>query len=492
MGQFQGTDILRAVMRRLLLLLVIALAAAACTPDDTVETTIAPTADSAIITSPDAPPATTDSTTPTTPTTATTDSTTPTTPTSAASTIAPVTSHDAGTVQQSPQERARDLAYVEELSSPELGSGLPAISRSFDIEVADLNGDGHDDIIFATHQNRKVSADSWDGFWVWTPDGYELIFLLPTLVDRHGCTAGDVNGDGAMDVYCQLGAFKGSGILKSNELWIQTAPGTFENQAEAWGVDDPSGRGRWPVMFDYDKDGLIDLYVTNDGDRTDDLRSENILFRNLGDKFEEVVTGATGDLGGRCLNAVDFTGDGWTDLAMCDESGTMKFLENVEGTGFRDVSTTMYEGRRGWKDAAFDDLDQDGDIDMVLVGPQFVQVRLNKGAEKWFKKSSYKAPLRHRGWGVAIGDFYGDDNLDVYVLQQGKNCTDIAATPANGRDILFVGPEWERRPLWAHELGCGDEALTLDEKLVLVSNGADLSRGPLNIRDLRTEPPPVG
>jgi hypothetical protein len=381
---------------------------------------------------------------------------------------------------------------MESLSAPALGSGLPVISRSFDIEVGDLNGDGRDDIILATHQNRKVSGDSWDGFWVWTPEGYELIFLLPTLNDRHGCTTGDVNGDGATDVYCQLGGFKGSGILKSNELWIQTAPGTFENQAVAWGVDDPSGRGRWPIMFDYDNDGLIDLYVTNDGNRTDGLRSENLLFRNLGDRFEEVVTGATGDLGSRCLNAVDFTGDGWSDLVLCDESGTIKFLENVEGTDFRDVSTTMYEGRRGWKDAAFDDLDQDGDIDMVLVGPQVVQIRLNKGADKWFKKSSWKATLGDRGWGVAIGDFYGDDNLDVYVLQQGTNCTEIAATQVNGADILFVGPDWTRRQLWAHELGCGDEALTLDEKLVLVSNGADLSRGPLNIRDLRTEPPPVG
>jgi hypothetical protein len=447
-------------MRRLLLLLAVVLSATACASGDAAETGIA----------------------------ATNESTTSTTADSGAADNAEYRDSP----KQSPEERERDIAYMEALSAPPLGSGLPAISRSFDIEVADLNGDGRDDIIFATHQNRKVSADSWDGFWVWTPDGYELVFLLPTLIDRHGCTAGDVNGDGATDVYCQVGGFKGSGLLKSNELWIQTAPGTFEDQAAAWGVDDPSGRGRWPIMFDYDNDGLLDLYVTNVGDRSDDLRSENLLFRNMGDRFEEVITGATGELGVRCLNAIDFTGDGWTDLVMCDESGNLTFLENTEGTDFLDVSATVYEGRRGWKDAAFDDLDRDGDIDMVLVGPQVVQIRLNKGADKWFRKSSWKATLGDRGWGVAIGDFYGDDSPDVYVLQQGTNCTDIAATPVNGADILFVGPDWERRSLWAHELGCGDEALALDDRLVLVSNGADLSRGPLNIRDLRTEPPPEG
>ncbi len=449
-------------MRRLLFLLAIALAAAACTPGDAVETSIVATNETTTTASPDGSPATTSS---------------PTT------TVPPA-------LQESPEERARYVEYVEELSAPDLGSGLPAISRSFDIEVADLNSDGHDDIIFATHQNRKVSADSWDGFWVWTPGGYELIFLLPTLVDRHGCTTGDVNGDGATDVYCQRGAFKGLGIAKSNELWIQTAPGTFEDQAVAWGVDDSSGRGRWPVMFDYDNDGLVDLYLTNTRSRSPDLRSENMLFRNLGDRFEEVVTEATGDLGVRCLNAADFTGDGWTDLAMCDKAGSLVFLENLQGTGFRNVSETMYEGRRGWKDMSFADLDRDGDLDLALVGPKLAQIRLNKGEGKWFKKSSHTLKLGDRGWGITIGDFYGDDNLDVYVLQQGSNCTTIASSQVNGADMLLVGPDWDLRPLWSPELGCGDEALPLDGQLVLVSNGSHLSRGPLQIRDLRTEAPP--
>jgi hypothetical protein len=448
-----------AVMRHLAVFLVVALAAAACSTSDAAERSVG---------------ATNESTT----TEATVDTT------------ALTTTSDEGNEKQSPEEQARADAYLEQLSAPELGSGLPAVSRSYDIKVADLNGDGRDDIIFTTHQNRKISADSWDGFWVWTPTGYELIFLLPTLSDRHGCTAGDVNGDGATDVYCQLGAFKGSGTLKSNELWIQTAPGSFENQAAAWGVDDPSGRGRWPVMLDYDSDGLLDLYVTNQGDRSDDLRSENLLLRNVGGSFEEVVTEATGDLGMRCLNAVDFTGDGWVDLALCDSAGNPVFLQNDEGKGFANVSDKMYEGRRGWKDMAFGDLNQDGALDLVLVGPKMAQIRLNHGPDKWFTEVSDTAALGDYGWSLAIGDFYGDENLDVYLVQQGEDCTDIASSELNGADILLVGPDWSRRTLSAHQLGCGDEALPLEDGLVLVSNGSKLSRGPLQIRDLRTELPP--
>lgn len=442
-------------MRRLLLLSVLALGATACASGDAVETSIVATNESTTI----APSST-----------------------SASS----VTS----TVPGKPGRDPRNLANLEALVTPELGSPLPAISRSFDIEVTDLNGDGHDDIIFIRHQNRKVASDGPDGFWLWTPDGYELLFLLPMLQDRHGCAAGDVNDDGATDVYCQLGGYKGSGILKSNELWIQTAPGVFEDQATDWGVDDPSGRGRWPVMLDFNNDGLLDLYVTNDGDRSDDLRSENMLWRNTGESFEEVVTDATGNWGSRCLNAVDFNGDGWTDLTMCDEGGNAYFFQNDNGTGFSDVSATMYEGRRSWKDMAFGDLDDDGDLDLVLVGPKLAQIRLNKGADKWFTKSAHKVALGDRGWGVTIGDFYGDEHLDIYVLQQGTDCAEVESAKVNGADILLVGPDWTYRPLWNHNLGCGDEALPLDGQLVLVSNGSDLSRGPLHIRDLRTEPPP--
>jgi hypothetical protein len=242
-------------------------------------------------------------------------------------------------------------------------------------------------------------------------------------------------------------------------------------------------------MFDYDNDGMLDLYLTNVGDRSDDLRSENLLLRNVGGSFEEVVTDATGALGSRCLNAVDFTGDGWIDLALCDSAGNPVFLQNDAGEGFTNVTDRTYEGRRGWKDMAFGDFDRDGSLDLVLVGPKMAQIRLNQGPDGWFTEVSDTAPLGDYGWSVAVGDFYGDENLDIYLVQQGEGCTEIASSKVNGADILLVGPDWTRRALWAHELGCGDEALALEDGLVLVSNGSQLSRGPLQIRDLRTEAP---
>jgi hypothetical protein len=337
----------------------------------------------------------------------------------------------------------------------------------------------------------KLAGDDPDGIWVWTPDGYALMFQLPMMRDRHGCAAGDVNGDGLMDAYCQLGGDLGSGKPKTNELWIQVEPGEFEDQAVAWGVEDATGRGRWPVMLDYDGDDLLDIYVTNKRSRSPEFRSENRLFRNTGSGFEDAGTGATGRFGVMCVSAVDFNGDGWTDLKVCDGKGTLRFLQNERGSDFVDVTDVMSGGSKGWTDAAFADLNGDGMVDLALVGADRAQIRLSRGPDKWFTKLTREGPLGAKGWSVTIGDFYGDPSLDVYVVQQGANCTDLYGSAVNGADVVLEGPDWTYHRLWNHNLGCGDEAQTLDGELVLVTNGNAKTRGPVEVLNLRV-PGPMG
>ncbi len=376
---------------------------------------------------------------------------------------------------------------IDEVLTPTIGSPLPSISRSFDAEVADFTGDGRDDLLITRHQTRKINPDDPDGIWRWTPDGYELMFLFPMFVDRHGCTSGDVNGDGRLDAYCQLGGFLGSGRLKSNELWIQTDDGSFVDRAEEWGVTDPSGRGRWPLMFDFDDDGRADLYLTNQPGRSDDLRSENILYRNTGSGFEEVVTAVTGELGFRCLGAADFTGDGWLDLALCSLDGSMQLFRNDRGEGFTDITADAFDGPSGWEDVEFADLDDDGRVDAVMVRRDRVDVRINGGEGTWFTAAAASFELDDRGWDVAVGDFVGNARLDIYVVQQGIDCADLDTGAPNGRDVVLVGPNWRRRGVPNVQLGCGNEAVTVDGTTVLVTNGYFRSRGPIDLIDLRNE-----
>jgi len=98
-----------------------------------------------------------------------------------------------------------------------------------------------------------------------------------------------------------------------------------------------------------------------------------------------------------------------------------------------------------------------------------------------------KVDLREVGWSVAIGDFYGDKRPDVYIVQQGKNCTDLARNGHNGQDWLLVGPRWGKRAVPGLGIGCGGEALALDDQLVLLVNGVERTRGSVEVIDLRQE-----
>jgi len=72
-----------------------------------------------------------------------------------------------------------------------------------------------------------------------------------------GAVAGDYNRDGWVDLYVTN--------FGSNKLWRNNGDGTFADVTDAAGVDDP----RWSVpaaFFDFDRDGWLDLYVGNYAD----------------------------------------------------------------------------------------------------------------------------------------------------------------------------------------------------------------------------------
>lgn len=121
-----------------------------------------------------------------------------------------------------------------------------------------------------------------------------------------GCSWGDYDRDGHIDLYVcnyvdfvfresERGAVKVQYATEQpytlnpsayeplpNALFRNMGDGTFQNVAEAAGVNDPSGRSLSASWVDLDNDGWVDLYVANDV-------SNNGVFRNRGDgTFEDI------------------------------------------------------------------------------------------------------------------------------------------------------------------------------------------------------------
>jgi hypothetical protein len=193
-----------------------------------------------------------------------------------------------------------------------------------------------------------------------------------------GVVAGDYSGNGYPDLYL-------SNMFGDNILFRNNGDGTFTDVAKTLGVHVPfASFPTW--FFDYDNDGHLDLFVASYPNSVEEFvkyyvkkppATETLtLFRNRGDgTFEDVS--ARVNLG-RIVPAMganfgDLDNSGFLDMYL--GTGTPSFgtlmpnilLKNDGGKRFLDVTSDTGTGNlQKGHGIAFVDLDNDGDLDIVL------------------------------------------------------------------------------------------------------------------------------
>lgn len=348
---------------------------------------------------------------------------------------------------------------------------LLEISRAWGLVVADFDNDGHDDLFISGH-------DTNDRIWYWTASGHVAGAQVFPYTDRHDCDAADVDRNGRLDLYCAVGARHGLGV-GNNELWLQDTAGRFRRQF-LHGAEDPYGRGRIPVFFDFNHDAWPDIYVTNEATaRPDGHITENRVFVGQpGARFVEQRTIASGPNGFQCATRGDVDGDGWDDLAVCQMHAPGHLYVNNRAGDFIEWSTPATAG--GWRDVKLADVDGDGRQDLVAVtGSNRLQVWPNTGAGRLFESPVLDSPLLAPGRSVALGDFDGDGHVDIYVVLQKPDCRELLQDAAD--DLVYYGrPDgrWERQRLPQSFAGCGHLAGTVQGSRVVLLNGGASYDGP--------------
>ncbi len=212
-----------------------------------------------------------------------------------------------------------------------------------------------------------------------------------------GVSTADFDGDGWIDIYVGNDG-------EPNQLWINQKNGTFKDIGLLSGAAVSGGGNSEASMGidagDYDNDGDEDLFVTNW------MSQMNVLYANAGRALFEDRRAASG-LGAPSLAKtgfgtawLDFDNDGWLDLLVVNGSVARieaqaragdpfplrmpkQLYRNLGNGRFEDVSaragaafTTTDVGRG----AAFGDIDNDGDTDVVVsnaAGP--LQLLVNAG-----------------------------------------------------------------------------------------------------------------
>ncbi|MEX2402378.1 MAG: CRTAC1 family protein [Rhodothermales bacterium] len=326
----------------------------------------------------------------------------------------------------------------------------------------DYNSDGWPDLFVANLAGPITMSDedvrdspSHSRLYRNNGDGTFTDVSVETGVDyrgwANGAAWGDIDNDGYVDLVI---AAYGELVLYQNQ-----GDGTFSERASEMGLDGFDGFWVGASWADYDRDGLLDLYVTGyvqyeqperqtvsrqyDTENPSSINpssfkpERNLLFRNVnGSGFEEVgLKAGVSNPEGRSLSAswVDFDEDGWPDLYVAnDVSDNALYLNQGNGT-FRDASHPAWVADyRGAMGIAVGDWDGDTDMDMVvthwiaqenaLYNSRLAQDRAEgraAGLRFVDEADAYglgQISLDHIGWGTSFVDFDNDGRIDLYVV----------------------------------------------------------------------------
>ena len=231
------------------------------------------------------------------------------------------------------------------------------------MSMADFNGDGLDDLSFAHYGGvLKFFEGNGTGFT-------ELVLNMPAyLNEAKGILWADIDNDGDQDLFVTY-------RLAPNRLYRNDGEMTLVDISDVCGIAQTNQRSYGASFGDYDKDGLLDLFVANYVLGQDYPHNE--LYHNLGGGLFEDVTSDTpmGEVVDNSFQGhwVDFNEDGNLDLhliqdRLCFEN---RFYEQVDGVFTEVANERGLDYAINCMSTSVADYDRDNDLDLYLTAGLF-------------------------------------------------------------------------------------------------------------------------
>jgi enediyne biosynthesis protein E4 len=358
-------------------------------------------------------------------------------------------------------------------------AGLAIEMYGMGCAVGDYDNDGFDDLYITAvggshlfHNNGKgrftdvtekagVSSPGFSTSAIWFDydnDGKLDLFVLHYVTwlrekDLY-CSL-----DGKNKSYCTPDAYKG----ESATLYHNLGNGKFEDVTKRAGLYDPSSKSLGVAMLDYDNDGWMDLFVSNDTQR-------NKLYHNNHDgtftESGELVGVAYGESGGtragmgadagdydhsgrQSLVVGNFTNEG---LTLYRDDGTGLFSDQSLASGINEPSINVLTFG-----SFFFDYDLDGLLDIFALDGhvaddisalrptlKYAEPPLlfrNEGKGKFADVTSRMGPALQKavvGRGAAYADIDNDGDLDLLLMTNNGPARLLRNENGNQNDMLRV------------------------------------------------------
>ena len=281
-------------------------------------------------------------------------------------------------------------ASFQDVSS---AAGVEASNESYGASWGDLNGDGCPDIFVNNHREQpNVFLNRCDGTF-WNNAQEVVTWVNRATADTHGGSWVDFDNDGDDDLLVT------TGTGNDQQLFVNER-GDLEDRTIELGLDFSNVGGRLPLWFDYDQDGLFDVFVSQMGGNAQ-------LFRQLGGGGFTNTTVGSGIQCNRTQYGVllDADSDSVLDLLCAEHTSFPTNVYQIQSYPFLAISN-QFPSIDKVADSIVADFDNNGEMDVFLLSN--TQLRIS-GIEQ----ASPTVLEAHLTGGVKGFNFEGGGNLDV-------------------------------------------------------------------------------
>lgn len=231
----------------------------------------------------------------------------------------------------------------------------------------------------------------------------------------------DFNNNGLLDIYV---ADRNSDTnLNQNILWINNGDGTFTDNSISMmnntilggvNVNDDKYFSFGASIADFNNNGLLDIYVVNDG-------APNRLWLNRGDvNGDGLIQFENADIPGDAVNfsrastVGDFNGNGYIDIYTAQQSGQNRLWLNNGDETF--ISADIPGDNLGSSRRPFAaDINGNGNVDIIVTrSGQRNYILYNNGDAQFVIDDTF-SNLTDSSREFAVADFNGNGFLDIYV-----------------------------------------------------------------------------